>query len=333
MTNTFDPNSAAAEDSGIFGLPCTAEQSKLVIIPVPWEATTSYGAGTSLGPELVLQASRQVDLFDLETKKAYECGYYMEAIPSEILDLNREAKRAVDTVNPRLVNEYSLQLNKWVHAKADLWLKKGKVVAVLGGDHSSPFGLIECLGERLNGKFGVLHIDAHADLRKRYQGHEHSHASIMNNVMNSQNKPQKLIQVGIRDFCEEEFEVIQSRSDIETHFDINLQKAMMEGRTWKTLCEEIVEELPKNVYISFDIDGLDPALCPDTGTPVPGGLSFSQATMLIRTVVDQGKTIVGFDLNEVSGGASSNEWNGNIGARILYKLCGWTMVSNGLYKV
>jgi agmatinase len=333
MANSFDPNTAASEDSGIFGLPFTADQSRLVIIPVPWEATTSYGGGTSLGPALVLEASRQVDLFDLETKKAYECGYYMDEIPKEILELNFEAKRAVETGNPTLVNEYSQQLNKWVHSQADLWLKKGKIVAVLGGDHSSPFGLTECLGERLNGKFGILHIDAHADLRKCYQGHEHSHASIMNNVMNSKNKPAKLIQVGIRDFCEEEFEMIQSRSDIETHFDVNLQKALMEGRNWKTLCDEIVEELPKNVYISFDIDGLDPALCPDTGTPVPGGLSFAQAAMLIRTVVEQGKTIVGFDLNEVSGGKDSNEWNGNIGARILYKLCGWTMISNGFYKV
>ena len=126
--------------------------------------------------------------------------------------------------------------------------------------------------------------------------------------------------------------MIRSRKDIKTYFDINLQSAMMGGRSWGSLCKEIVEDLPKNVYVSFDIDGLDPALCPDTGTPVPGGLSFSQATMLIREIVDQGKTIVGFDLNEVSGGKSGNEWNGNIGARILYKLCGWTMISNGHYS-
>lgn len=343
----FDPNSAASEDSGIFGLPYTAEESKLVIIPIPWEATVSYGGGAARGPELVLEASRQVDLFDLETKKAYQCGYYLDEIPTEIIDINKKAKTAAQVViqsggdpslpkvkeNADLVNEWSRQLNSWLHKRTEYWDKKGKIVSVLGGDHSSPFGLIEYLGKKLDGKFGILHIDAHADLREAYEGFEHSHASIMNNVMNSKYKPSKLIQVGIRDFCEEEFELIRSRSDIETHFDLNLQRALCEGRTWKTLCDEIIEELPENVYVSFDIDGLDPSLCPDTGTPVPGGLNFSQANMLIRTLVEQGKKIVGFDLNEVSGGETGNQWNGNIGARLLYKLCGWTVVSNGHYKL
>ncbi len=329
----FNPNAAPTEKSGIFGLPFTAAESKLVIIPVPWEATVSYGGGTSEGPQLVLEASRQVDLYDLETKKAYEAGYFLDEIPKAIIELNQKAKTAAAEHNAKLVNEWSRQLNTWLATRVEHWQNQGKIVAVLGGDHSSPFSLIECIGKKLKGDYGILHVDAHADLRNAYEGFDHSHASIMFNIMNSPHKPKKLIQVGIRDFCEEEVELIQSRADIETHFDLNLQRSLNEGRTWKTLCEEIVEELPKNVYVSFDIDGLDPSLCPDTGTPVPGGLSFSQAIMLIRTLVDQGKTIVGFDLNEVSGGTSGNEWNGNIGARLLYKLCGWTVISNGFYKV
>lgn len=341
----FDPNSPAPTDSGIFGLPHTSEEAKVMIIPVPWEATVSYGGGASEGPALVLEASRQVDLFDLETKKAYEVGYCMEEIPSSILELNNRAKEVAQAVihgDPtqlpikkqiQQVNEWSAQLNQWVRHRAEHWVKSGKIVAVLGGDHSAPYGLIETIGKKFDGNYGILHVDAHADLRKAYEGFEHSHASIMYNVMNAKWAPQKLIQVGIRDFCEEEFDLIQNNSHIETHFDIQLQRSLNEGRNWKNLCDEIVEELPKNVYVSFDIDGLEPSLCPDTGTPVPGGLNFSQACLLLRTIVDQGKTIVGFDLNEVSAGTTGNPWNGNIGARLLYKLCGWSVISNGLYKV
>ena len=201
MAKKFDPNSAATEASGIFGLPYSAEESKLVIIPVPWEATTSYGGGTARGPSLVLEASRQVDLFDLETKKAYECGYYLDKIPTQILELNDVAKKAVKSGKIAEVNKLSKQLNQWVQERAQKWQKKDKIVAVLGGDHSSPFGLIEAVSKKLGGKFGILHIDAHADLREAYQGHEHSHASIMFNVMNSKLKPVKLVQVVIRDFC------------------------------------------------------------------------------------------------------------------------------------
>jgi len=345
MSVEFDPNSPASQESGIFGLPYIAEESKLVIIPVPWEATVSYGGGTSRGPELVLEASRQVDLFDIETKRAYQAGYYLDEISAEILSINEKAKAAAQSViatgdsslpevkkNIAIVNELSAHVNNWLKKRTQYWYEQNKIVAVLGGDHSSPLGLIEYLGEKFHGNFGVLHMDAHADLRNAYEGFQHSHASIMFNVMNGPHKPSKLVQVGIRDFCEEEFNLIESRSDIETYFDVNLQNKINDGKSWRSICEEIVSQLPKNVYVSFDIDGLDPSLCPDTGTPVPGGLTFSQATTLIKTLVDQQKKIIGFDLNEVSGGQTGNEWNGNIGARLLYKLCGWTVVSNGLYK-
>lgn len=224
MSN-FDPNSAAKGNSGIFGLPYTANEAKLVLIPVPWEATVSYGGGTSQGPELVLNASRQVDLYDLETHKAYEAGYFLDRFPTEILELNEKARKAAEVVietggdlsNEKVkkqadfVNECSRQVNQWLHTRANYWLEQGKVVAALGGDHSSPYGLIDALGKRYNQDFGILHIDAHADLRKAYEGFQHSHASIMFNVMNGKNKPIKLIQVGIRDFCEEEFELIRGR--------------------------------------------------------------------------------------------------------------------------
>src|SRR5690606_13345614 len=120
--------------------------------------------------------------------------------------------------------------------------------------------------------FGLLQIDAHADLREAYEGFKYSHASIMYNVLNEIPQVQKLVQVGIRDYGDDELTMIRTEKNrVVTFFDRDLKEAEYEGQTWKALCEQIVDELPQNVYISFDIDGLDPKLCPNTGTPVPGG--------------------------------------------------------------
>ena len=343
---SFDPNSAATTDSGIFGLPFTADECQLHIIPVPWEVTTSYGDGASLGPLAILDASRQVDLFDIETGKVYENGYYMQPISKEIEAKNKVMKAKARSIlaaiedgtasdGPALeaqkqVNQASHELNDWVYSQAIAILAKGKIASLVGGDHSTPFGLIRALNEKYSGELGVLHIDAHADLRDAYQGYQFSHASIMHNVC-EMIRPKKLIQVGIRDFSEQEYDYIQANSErITTYFDPILKRRLNRGENWQGLCSEIVSKLPQNVYISFDIDGLTPDLCPNTGTPVPGGLSFDQAQMLIATVAESGRKIVGFDLNEVAPSEDeTDEWDGNVGARLLYKLCGWTMITNG----
>jgi agmatinase len=108
-------------------------------------------------------------------------------------------------------------------------------------------------------------------------------------------------------------------------YDSFLKEGMNDGKSWKKQCKKIVAQLPQKVYISFDIDGLDPKLCPGTGTPVPGGLEFDQAVYLLKALVRSGREIIGFDLVEVAPGES--EWNGNVGARLLYKLCNWMAVS------
>ena len=199
---------------------------------------------------------------------------------------------------------------------------------MLGGDHSSPEGNIRAVCEAHPGEIGVLHIDAHADLRVAYQGFERSHASIMYNVMSAKWKPKQLVQVAIRDFSAEEHALIESRPDIETFFDLNLKRELFQGKTWNDICARIASHLPKKIYVSFDIDGLSPEYCPHTGTPVPGGLTFDQANYLLAQLVANGKEIAGFDLNEVApGGSESDEWDGNVGARLLYKMCGWAVMS------
>ncbi len=139
----------------------------------------------------------------------------------------------------------------------------------------------------------------------------------------------KLVQVGIRDFCEEEAIVCDSNENrIKVFFDRDLKECAFNGVTWDSVCDDIVKELPQNVHISFDIDGLDPKLCPNTGTPVPGGLEMEQVLHLFRKVIKSGKNIISFDLCEVAPG--NDEWDANVGARLLWKLCTLTSISNKL---
>lgn len=338
----YDPDEPPPADAGLFGLPFTAEDAELVVVPVPWDATTSYRAGTSRGPAAIRAASHQLDLFDLDLGEPWKAGISMLPIDPMIEQLNREARidaEKIIAVGGRIagnkdlekalsrVNDASARVNKHVYDSVDRLLKQGKRVGVLGGDHSVPFGAIKRHAED-HEDFAVLHIDAHADLRDSYEGFEWSHASIMHNVATRLSNVKKLVQVGIRDFSKSEADFIAaSDGRVVTHFDWRLAEKKADGQSWGAICDQIVEDLPNWVYVSFDIDGLDPSFCPNTGTPVPGGLSFNEAAILLKRAVDSGVTIVGFDLNEVAPGPDGNEWDANVGARMLYKLCSWMLRS------
>ena len=336
MTTSFDPSGPALHD-GIYGLPHGPDEARVVLVPVPWEPTTSYRKGTAGGPAAILDASAQVDLFDLDFGRPYEAGIAMLEADPEIVRANKKATKLAQPVidaggaggskalvrKLEKVNALSAELNARVEAIAEAWLDRGKLVGVVGGDHASPFGLIAALAKRHPG-MGVLHIDAHADLREAYEGFTDSHASILFNVHARLPGVAKIVQVGIRDFSEDEHRLSASSDRIETFYDQQLAEALFAGETWGSIARSVVEKLPREVYISFDIDGLEPSLCPNTGTPVPGGLSFREAVALIKTVVDSGRRIVGFDLNEVAG---RGEWDANVGARLLYKLIGAALKS------
>lgn len=309
----------------IFGINTKEKDASVVLIPVPWEVTTSYGDGTSDGPKIIEKASHQVDLWDSTFGNIVEQkGVFMFSEDKAIRELNNKLKpKALDSVND--VNTASDKVNELVYKKAKENLEKNRVVGVVGGDHSSPIGLIKAITEKHSNDYAVLHFDAHADLRKEYQRFNHSHASIMYNVMTAPFAPRKLVQVGIRDFCEEELTRIKkSEGKIKTFFDDDISEKKFSGTSWEEVCVSIVKELPDNIYISFDIDGLDPMLCPGTGTPVPGGLSFNEFSYLFKKLLEAKKKIIGFDLCEVSG----SEWDANVGARVLFKLCGLTLATN-----
>jgi len=343
----FDPDGAGSEDAGIFGLNFSAEESNLILIPIPWEATTSYGRGTARGPKAILKASPQLDLFDAELAalglgRPWEFGIYMDVPSRTIRKANRLASQLALPIIARggrierskrlqralqQVNRLSDQLNQEVYQSVQKWRSQGKVVGLVGGDHSTPYGAIRALKESYP-DLGILQIDAHADLRVAYEGFVHSHASIMYNVVTDL-QPTRLVQVGVRDFCDSEYALATTHPQIRSFFDWQLKERLFQGQPWATLVDEIVAELPHHVYVSFDIDGLEPWLCPHTGTPVAGGLHFHEANYLLKALVTSGRKLVGFDLNEVAPGPNRDQWNGNVGARILYRLCGLALLSAG----
>lgn len=329
--------------SGVYGLPHSADEASVILVPVPWEPTTSYRRGTAKGPRAILQGSKQVDLFDAETGRPYEAGIFMLEPDADIGAWNEQACQAAQPIidrggfiddHPELsshlqwVNTLSEALNQRVETLANTWLSQGKLVGIVGGDHSVPFGSIKAHAERFPG-LGILHIDAHADLRLAFEGFSDSHASIFRNVAERLPSVAKIVQVALRDFSEEEHAYIQdSQGRISALYDSDLSARLFEGESFAAIASGLIEKLPELVYLSVDIDGLDPSLCPNTGTPVPGGLSFQQAVHLMRAIVKSGRRIVGFDLCEVAPGPDENdEWDGNVGARLLYKMIGYALMS------
>lgn len=277
----FDPNAAATADSGIFGLPYTDSEASLVYVPVPWEATTSYGGGTSNGPAAILEASRQVDLFDLDVQKPYEPGLFMQDESAEVRAWNEKGKAEAAKIievggmiegdsalqkSLATVNELSEKLNQFVYRKTQAVLNAGKIVAIVGGDHSVPFGALEAVAEKYP-SFGVLHFDAHSDTRDAYEGFQWSHASIMRNVLDRIPAVTKLVQVGIRDVCEQEIEYTLAQKDrMKVYFDRDLAKRRFEGQTWAATALEIVDQLPKKSGCRSISTGLIRATAP---TPEP----------------------------------------------------------------
>ncbi|MEO1590328.1 MAG: agmatinase family protein [Cyanobacteria bacterium J06632_22] len=329
---SFDPSEAGLNNGQLFGFPFDYNSADIIILGIPWEVTVSYGAGTASGPAAVLGASPQLDFYDLDNPQGWQQGIFMEPIPAVLAQHNHQLRQKAAQVitgieqgkgeDPELlalldhVNQGCEVMTSWVRDRTLHALSQNKKVGLIGGDHSVPLGYFQALGQHYPA-FGILHIDAHADLRNAYEGFTQSHASIMFNALKI---PQltKLVQVGIRDVSLPEVQIAeQSNGRVKIHFDAHLQQDIFMGTPWHTLCRQIVADLPPQVYISFDVDGLDPKLCPHTGTPVPGGFELEEAYCLLREVVRSGREIIGFDLCEVGDG----EWDGNVGARIVFKLC------------
>lgn len=341
----FDPNAASNPNNNIFGLPFTEEDARLVILPVPWEVTVSYNAGTARAADHIFKASMQVDLFDPDAKEAWKQGFFMRTPDKKILlksdYLRKEAELYIDYIShgeileknlfmcksQRDINEGGNYLNKWVYEQTKQLINRNKLVAILGGDHSVVLGYFKALAEQ-HGEFGVLQIDAHCDLRKGYEWFTYSHASVMYNALQEIPSLTHLVQIGARDYCQEEWEYIHNNKNrVTTYFDKDIKERQFEGETWKQITDDIISKLPQKVLVSFDVDGLDPKLCPNTGTPVQGGFETEQIFYLLRKVVQSGRQLIGFDLVEIGVG-DNNEWDANVGAHILWRLANMLVASN-----
>ena len=334
--SSFNP-SETGQKGNLFGFPYSVDESDLVIVPIPWDVTTSFMGGASKALQQILEASTQLDFEIPNIKNSHEYLLAMNPISSEISDLsvrNRSiAKKIINDLETgyepniqdlKQVNSVCVEMNQFVTTQCQEHLDEAKIVATLGGDHSTPLGLINALTNKYE-DFGILQIDAHMDLRKAYGGFEFSHASIMHNVLKNK-QISKLVQVGIRDYCKEESDFAQTQEDrVVTYFDERLAKEKWSGVAWPMLSEEIIDHLPGNVYVSFDMDGLEPSLCSHTGTPVPGGLGFYEALYLVESVVRSGRQIIGFDVSE----CGNHPWDANVASRILHRISSLVGVSRG----
>lgn len=344
----IDTGAASEPGSGLFGLDPDPEASAVWVQPVAFDATTSYRPGARFGPEAVLRASHQVELWCPLFGEPWRLGIALREPSGAVFAAQSEAfapARRVIEVGGRVeqdarlkgdlerVNAAGLALNAAVRAATEEALERGVLPVLLGGDHSTPFGAMAAVAERHPG-VGVLHIDAHADLRRAFEGFEWSHASILFNACEQLDGIAKVVQVGIRDTCPEELDYARaSNGRIEQLDDEAWSAARLAGGQLPDLARHWIAKLPDEVYLSVDVDGLDPVLCPNTGTPVPGGLRWDEFGLLLRALAESGKRVVGLDLVEVSPGEDGgptdrDSWDANVGARALYRMVGAALVAN-----
>lgn len=343
----FDPDAAAMVDSGIFGLPTTREQASIILTPVPFDATTSYRRGTALGPGAILEASKQVDLYDHHFGHVYAAGIAMDPEPRGLVQLSARtralaepiiAKGGAEEGDADAIRQIDAAGEHVAHLTYNAFaatLGDGKLPGLVGGDHSTPLGAIRACADfaagkgRPKGGLGILHLDAHMDLRVAFEGFTWSHASVMYNVLERIPGVTKLVQIGIRDYSAGELDYARrSGKRVAVHFDADWAAAVAAGARWTSLVAKAMHDLPEQVYVSFDIDALEPALCPHTGTPVPGGLRFNEAAMILKALAETGRRVVGFDLVETAPGPEGEpELDANVASRVLYKLCGCAAAS------
>ncbi|MHC4164262.1 MAG: agmatinase [Planctomycetota bacterium] len=250
---------------------CAPEKARVVLVPVPYERTTTYNRGTAAGPAALLEASLQVELFDEETRT--------EPLQAGLAVLEPVQTDAMPDVLAGRLAEISAP-----------HLQAGRIVGCLGGEHSLSLGPIRAAAGQYPG-LGVLQIDAHPDLRDTYEGTRYGHGCVMRRVLES-SAVARLVQVGLRAVSEEDDEVLRTEPRVRPFYAKDLSGR---ARRW---IDEVVAACPEKVYVSFDLDGLDPSVVPGTGTPEPGGLGWWEALALLRAVIEE-REVVAFDIVEL----------------------------------
>ena len=304
----------------IFDLDFDHSSAEMILIAAPWELSASYRRGSSNSPDHIVKTSSQIDAFYPGYPQLVQKGIcYLGDIAKlqdqqgPLLEISREYIQNFEN-KTNLSRKSKFHLKALNHAcirmigdlKAHILnlISQNKHVGMIGGEHSVSEAAIQALSEKFS-SFSILQIDAHMDLRPSYQQLEHSHASVMYNCLKV---PQvsSLCQVSCRDFSQEEFSFCrQNKSRINSFTAEHLAQNHFEGKSWQSQCNEIISCLSDDVYVTVDIDGLCPAFCPQTGTPVPGGVSYHQLIYLLKSLVRSKKRMIGFDLVEVVGSTDS----------------------------
>lgn len=334
----FDPNGLVPDNGNYFGFPVEADDAALVLISAPWDTTVSTRAGSSYAPDAIIEASRFVDFYEPMAPDSWRKGIATLPIDYSIQDLSHRLRSDADKViqmshsdadyiltnmmherRLRRVNEASKQINDKIYSQAKKWLERGKIVGLVGGDHSTSYGNIRAVGEHY-AEFGVLHIDAQCNLKEQLYGFNYSHGSVMHNVLSDVESIRRLVSVGVREFSPREWQRSENDERIRLFTGQYIWSSHFEGVNWSTICDEIISELPTNVYVSLDIDGLTIECSPHTGSTISGGLRFPEVVYLLGKIVASGRTIVGFDLTEVVPDVD-DKTDAMIAARLLFKMC------------
>lgn len=249
--------------------------SRIVILPVPYEQTTSYGKGTAKGPKAILHASHYVEFFDEELNRefCFEEGKGICALHPVEFE-NKKGRKALDLI-------YDI-VKKLIDDK--------KFVITLGGEHSISTAPIRAHFDSYN-NLSILHFDAHSDLREEYEGSIYSHASFAARVAEFTTS---ITQVGIRAQCKEEFNFLKENK-INTFYAFEIRNEKY-GKDWQS---KVTDSLKENVYITFDVDYFDPSVMPSTGTPEPNGFFWDETMKLLR-ILGEKKNVVGFDVVELA---------------------------------
>lgn len=257
--------------------------SKIVVLPVPFDKTSTWIKGSDKGPDAIISASKNMELYDIETNsEVYKKGIYTA---KEIT--TRNSMKIIDKVYRRVKN----------------LLKDKKFIIILGGEHTVSLGSIKAHGGFFN-DLSILHLDAHSDMRDSYEGDKLSHACVM---MRAKEMVEKIISVGIRSMDSSELKNIQRHR-------IFYAEEIYKSRNW---IKKVTQRLSKNVYITIDLDVFDPSIMPSVGTPEPGGLGWYQVLDLLKSVSGN-KNIVGFDVTELC--PSKNKAPDFLTAKLIYKL-------------
>lgn len=287
----------------VFGRAVPWEAAELVLIAVPWEGGVSFRKGTAQAPELIRHVSEQIDYYRSECPLLEKSGIAWQAptysFPHE---------GSPDEI-------YEAHVLPYVRAAVADALSGKKHFGVVGGDHSVPLGAHHALQSEA---YGVLHLDAHADLRMSYAGQRYSHATILYHITQLP-AVEKIVAVGIRDWASEEASYARSLHPRVMVYEMRrLAQASFRGRPWAETVSEIVSLLPPRVYVSIDVDVLDLGHAPHTGTPIPGGLRYEELFFLLEAIPRSGRQLIGFDVCE-TGGA---ELDAVVSAHLIYRLCG-----------